>query len=81
MTDEEVRRTSDLGEFLAVLPALKNFHADTVYDYGRDATPISHTYHSHNERPMSHDEIRAFLRKPGVLPPPVLQKLSERDGR
>ncbi len=70
-TEEEVRRTHDMGEFLVVLPALKNFHADVDYAYDVPLATCEHNYNSTNEIPMSKDEIRAFLSLPGVLPTEV----------
>lgn len=67
-TDEEVRRTFDLGRYLVVLPALRSYSSDAagVYDPAK-LKPASRIYHSSNEPPMSDAEIEEFLLRPGVL--------------
>lgn len=76
-TDEEVRRTYDLGEYLVVLPALRNFYADVSYAYeDMHLNPVQRIYHSANELPMSTGQIEGFLLKPGVLPADVYRRLT-----
>lgn len=75
-TDEEVRRTYDLGEYLVVLPALRNFYQETTYAYqDLHLSPADRIYHSANEVQMSDVEIEQLLRKPGVLPAEVCERL------
>ena len=75
-TDEEVRRTYDLGRYLVVLPALRNFYGTLNYEYGDIALePCDKIYHSANEPAMSDGEIEDFLLKPGVLPEFVTRRL------
>jgi FlaA1/EpsC-like NDP-sugar epimerase len=75
-TDEEARRTYDLGDYLVVLPALRNFYSAVNYEY--DGVPLvdcNKTYHSANEPVMSEREIEEFLIQPGVLPDFVRARL------
>lgn len=75
-TDEEVRRTYDLGNYLVVLPALRNFYGEIDYEYdGVPLVPATKIYHSANEPAMSEAEIEAFLLQPGVLAEPIRQHL------
>lgn len=71
-TDEEVRRTFELGSYLVVLPALRSYYGKSshVYDFSK-LEPAARIYHSSNEPPMSESEIEDFLLRPGVLPPDV----------
>lgn len=75
-TDEEVRRTFDLGRYLVVLPALRGYYGDGSYVYDSSKlAPAARIYHSSNEPPMSEMEIEEFLLRPGVLPDDVRHKL------
>jgi FlaA1/EpsC-like NDP-sugar epimerase len=75
-TDEEVRRTYDLGRYLVVLPALRNFYGPREYVYpDHNLVACEKVYHSANETPMKDAEIEEFLRRPGVLSPEVRQRL------
>jgi len=80
-TDEEVRRTYDLGKYLVVLPALRSAYGITDYSY-QDKPLVSSDkiYHSANETAMSDDEIKALLVRPGVLPPDVRVRLGLEKG-
>src|SRR5215471_3993741 len=75
-TDEEVRRTYDLGKYLVVLPALRGPYGSRDYSY-RDHPlhPCEKIYHSANETLMSDAEIEALLLRPGVLPADVRHRL------
>ncbi len=70
--DEEARRTYDLGSFIVVLPAMRPAGAQM------QAKPLRRTYQSNNEVPMSRADLKAFLRKPGVLPAEVAAALAKR---
>jgi FlaA1/EpsC-like NDP-sugar epimerase len=73
-SEEEVRRTFDLGCYLVVLPALRNSYAR--YSYGSSKRePITKTYHSSNEQQISESEIERFLLEPGVLPEDIRSRL------
>ena len=75
-TDEEVRRTYDLGKYLVVLPALRGPEANRDYTYREQPLrPCEKIYHSANETLMSDAEIEALLLRPGVLPADVRHRL------
>ena len=72
-SDEEVRRTFDLGPYLVVLPALRQTEE---YRYATmPLEPVIKTYHSSNECPISEAEIERFLLRPGVLPSDISERL------
>jgi FlaA1/EpsC-like NDP-sugar epimerase len=74
-TEEEVRRTYDIGPFLSLLPVPTP--VAPVYAHGGTEPPalITHNYHSRSEIAMSKDDISAFLRQPGILPEDLRLKL------
>jgi len=75
-TDEEARRTYDLGRYLVVLPALRNYHGRIDYAYGdQELRLCERIYHSENEVPMTEAQIEDFLLQPGVLPEESRQRL------
>ena len=58
-TDEEVRRTYDLGRYLVVIPALRNFYGTPAYVYyGGKHTTCEKMYNSANS-PVVRDRRRA----------------------
>jgi FlaA1/EpsC-like NDP-sugar epimerase len=76
-TDEEARRTYDFGDYLVVLPALRNFYETVTHDYlDKNLKPADRLYHSANETHISDAEIEAFLLKPGVLPADIRARLT-----
>jgi len=82
ISEEEVRRTFELGDLFVVLPAFRNIYDNIVFDYpGHDLVPITRVYNSQNEPAMSNAELTAFLRQPGVLPADVAQGLARSSGR
>lgn len=69
-TEEEVRRTFDLGRYLVVLPAFRDIYDRIDFTYpGFAVRPVEGIYNSHHVPAMSDDEIRDFLSKSGVLVP------------
>ncbi len=77
-TDEELRRTLELGELYAVLPAFRNIYDRITYRYP-DARPARQVHNSAREVAVSRAVLRQFLRQPGVLPAPVLARLGAAD--
>ena len=76
MSEEELRRSWELDQLFAVLPAWRNIYANVEYFYPNLTTKtVTKVYHSANEPVMSKDEIRRFLFKPRVLPVEVLAML------
>jgi FlaA1/EpsC-like NDP-sugar epimerase len=75
-TDEEVRRTYDLGRYLVVVPALRNFYGAPASVYGAGKfKSCEKIHHSANETPMSETDIEHFLLRPGVLPDEIRGRL------
>lgn len=76
-TDEETRRAYDLGGLLVLLPAFRDIYGRIDYSYdGLDLVPNRQTYHSAAIAPMTRDELRAFLLRPGVLPDSIRAKVT-----
>lgn len=69
-TEEELRRTVELDELYAILPAFRNIYDRIEYVYPNER-PATRTHNSANEPPMSQAALREFLLQPGVLPPHV----------
>ena len=74
-TEEELRRTLDLGELYAVLPAFRNIYDRINYRYP-EARPAEHVHNSATEAPIGRAQLRQFLLQPGVLPAAVLSRLT-----
>ena len=67
-SEEELRRTMELDNLFAVLPAFRNIYADVDYIYPNiTSETVSKVYNSANEPVMPQDEILQFLLNPGVL--------------
>ena len=66
-TEEELRRTLDLDELYAVLPAFRNIYDRISYDYA-NSRAVAKAYNSSSEPAMSRGVLRNFLLQPGVLP-------------
>ncbi len=69
--DEESRRIFDLGSFFVVVPAMREAAP-------APGQPLGYIYNSRNETPMSRDQIKSLLHKPGVLPAEIHAMLSAR---
>lgn len=71
-SDEEMRRTVDIEELFAVLPAFRNIYDRIDYAYPPNAMmAATKTYNSASEPVMSRPAIRELLLEPDVLPPEV----------
>jgi FlaA1/EpsC-like NDP-sugar epimerase len=80
-TDEELRRTYDLGDCLIVLPALPNYSGLLDRDYDdQQLTSSNRIYRSENEMPMDELQIVEFLMRPGVLLEELRVKLASIKG-
>jgi FlaA1/EpsC-like NDP-sugar epimerase len=66
-TEEELRRTLELDELYAVLPAFRNIYNRINYTYP-NAQQAKKVHNSANEAPVSRAFLRDFLLQPGVLP-------------
>jgi len=74
-TDEELRRTFELDELYAVLPAFRNIYDRISYSYP-NAQPAKKAHNSANETPVNRAYLREFLFEPGVLPSHVVALLA-----
>jgi FlaA1/EpsC-like NDP-sugar epimerase len=76
-TDEELRRTLELDELFAVLPAFRNIYNGISYTYP-NARPAKKVQNSATEKPVSRAYLRQFLLQPGVLPGHVVDLMGAR---
>jgi FlaA1/EpsC-like NDP-sugar epimerase len=68
MSGEETRRTCELEDYFAVLPALSNMYKNIKYDYtGKISDSITNPYNSELEPTLSKDELNAFLSEHKLL--------------
>lgn len=62
MSSEETRRTCELEDYFAVMPALSNMYKNIHYDYpGKISDSISNPYNSELEEPLTKEELLSFL--------------------
>tara|TARA_R110002049_G_scaffold40732_12_gene123687 strand:+ start:356 stop:1408 length:1053 start_codon:yes stop_codon:yes gene_type:complete len=62
MSDEEMRRTIELPEYFAIVPAFRSVYRDIDYVYSDVVSKtVENPYNSANETPMTQPEIRDFL--------------------
>lgn len=77
-SSEELRRTLELDNYFAVLPALGDVYKKTAYNYpGYHARPAERIYISSNEPLMTRAELKAFLLRPKVLPVEIRERLDD----
>lgn len=68
LSEEEIRRTLELQDFFAILPAFKSVYQRIDYRYeGVLAEAVSKPYNSRLEVPMSVPDLRAYLKQHGIL--------------
>lgn len=60
INDEEVRRTIEIDDFFAVLPAFKGVYIDEEYDY--QGKPVDRIYRSDKEASMSLKDLIDYLK-------------------
>lgn len=71
MSPEETRRTLELRDYFAVLPAFRGIYHNIVYDYLHVVSEnVTNPYVSAEETPLTIDEIRRFLIDNGLLAKP-----------
>jgi FlaA1/EpsC-like NDP-sugar epimerase len=81
-TDEEMRRTVELDELFAVLPAFRNIYDRIEYSYpANDAKPAARIYNSASEPVIGRAAIGELLLQPDVLPSEVSALLQTRRDR
>ena len=61
INDEEVRRTKEIDQFFAVLPAFKSLYEDITYEYGGSAKKVDKIYRSDMEDIMTLPELKNYL--------------------
>lgn len=72
MSDEETRRSIELQNYFAVLPAFRGIYQDIAYDYKNIVSEaVTNPYISAMESSMSLEEISSFLAKNQLLEKPV----------
>lgn len=70
MSDEETRRTLELREMFAVLPAFRSVYEDINYDYDDIvSTTVTEAYVSSPDNAMFLDALRDYCRGNGLLNP------------
>ncbi len=71
MSSEETRRAIELTKYFAVLPAFRGIYHDISYDYPNTVSSrVTNPYVSAQERPLTIQQIRAFLLENGLLDRP-----------
>lgn len=76
VSDEEVRRTFEIGDMFTVIPAFRNIYDNIDFEYPDcEMKPITKVYNSQAEVAMSHAELHSFIRLPGVLPKDIEDQL------
>jgi len=67
INDEEVRRTYEIDNYFAVLPAFKGIFADIEYNFSSEQKKVDRMYRSDLEKAMTPDEIAEYLTTKNLL--------------
>lgn len=68
MNVEEVRRSVELEQMFAILPAVRDLYRGHDYSYeGTVSNSVDRPYNSANEPPMPTDQVAAFLQQHNIL--------------
>jgi FlaA1/EpsC-like NDP-sugar epimerase len=68
MSEEEIRRTLELQRYFAVIPAFKTVYKSIAYNYaGLISRTVTRPYNSAQEQALSLNELRAYLKRSGLL--------------
>jgi FlaA1/EpsC-like NDP-sugar epimerase len=68
MNSEETRRTWELDRYFVVHPAFTSVYRSNSYAYpGVVSETVDNPYNSSNEKPLTHDQLRAFLKNNRLL--------------
>jgi len=68
MSDEETRRSVELSDYFAVLPAFKGIYKDIDYKYSDfKSSTVSNPYNSSIETQMTQEELTSFLETNNLL--------------
>ncbi|MDA7612479.1 polysaccharide biosynthesis protein [bacterium] len=67
ISEEEIRRTVEIENYFAVLPAFEGAHGTVKYDFDGKDKPADRIYRSDLEESMSIDELKDFLLENNLL--------------
>jgi FlaA1/EpsC-like NDP-sugar epimerase len=68
MNNEEARRTVEIPEYFAILPAFKSLYHDIDYSYpGMNGVGVDDVYNSSTKESMTKDELRTYLHEKNLL--------------
>ncbi len=71
MSQEETRRTVELSDYFAVLPAFRGIYHDINYEYpDLVSNTVTNPYLSAEEKPLSLEALQSFLKEGNLLSPP-----------
>ncbi len=71
LSGEETRRTIELPDYFAVMPAFKSVYRDLRYEYPEVvAKTVTDPYHSANRPAMSAEQLRTYLYTHGLISGP-----------
>jgi FlaA1/EpsC-like NDP-sugar epimerase len=71
MSDEETRRSVELENYFAVLPAFRGIYKDIAYDYcGMVSEQVNNPYISEDESPLRVSDVTLFMHAAGLLGKP-----------
>jgi len=72
MSLEETRRAVELSNYFAVLPAFRGIYHDIDYTYPNiSSMQVTNPYMSADEKPLTHEELRIFLKNNNLLGEPA----------
>ena len=61
INEEEIRRTFEIDNYFAVIPAFKSVYKAINYDFGGTQTPVNKIYRSDLEKSMTVAEVKKYL--------------------
>ncbi len=61
INEEEIRRTFEIDNYFAVIPAFKSVYKDINYDFGGTQKPVNKIYRSDLENTMTVAEVKKYL--------------------
>ena len=68
MTEEEVRRATELDRYFAIIPAFQTAYREIKFDYvNKTEAQVRRPYNSALETPLTCQELRSYLRAGGFF--------------
>lgn len=68
MNEEEIRRTIELDDFFAILPAFRDIYKEADYDYKNVINfEVNEPYNSRNESALSINQVKNYLENKQIL--------------